>query len=636
MIHRMWNSSFSGTTASPSERPSARDAAQSGVLTRLFRDRTPKDWHVDLQGCETVQGLDAILTLAPTADTHIRIAVKATSTVEPRDVPRLIDQLRLLSEDGPHLVVAPYLSPRTQGVLTERGMNFADLTGNMLFALDEPFIYIRTQGASADPWRENRSVHSLKGPAAGRVVRALCDFRPPYGIRELSARATIPAASVSRIVQLLEREALVVRGKAGEVVDVHWKELIRRWVEDYTFSGSNRVFNYFDPRGPQNLIERLRRTETRYAITGSFAAAQVAPLAPPRLATIYTEQSNDLARETGLQSVESGMNVVLARPFHPVVFDRTWTKDGRTYAALSQVAPDLMTGPGRAPSEAEELLRLDGRARRCLAGMTRSPSERGAHCLTCWISSGRIDVRLSSSGRRLIYFHIGESVLPVALYTKDVDLAIDPDGLAAEPKITLLLESSGFVNDKDWPGNWSRNDRLERADFIVPATRVKTGRRSAHLPTQGNKLANFAPGLEGALVDNEVKAVAALEEGDPRRFEIAVAGPAALLIAKGWKLGERDDKGGDRLLAKDALDVLFILRVIEVPDLVLGLRRQLRDEISRQAAVRGLDYLKRLFGDESAAGSTLAAHALYGIEDELSVRRSCTYLARELLREVDF
>jgi hypothetical protein len=128
-----------------------------------------------------------------------------------------------------------------------------------------------------------------------------------------------------------------------------------------------------------------------------------------------------------------------------------------------------------------------------------------------------------------------------------------------------------------------------------------------------------------------VKAVAALEPVDLRRFEIAVAGPAALLIAKAWKLGERDDKGGERLLAKDALDVLFILREVDVPVLVDGLRRQLSDEISRESATRGLDYLERLFGNESAAGSTLATEALSGIEDEVSVRRSCAYLFRELL-----
>jgi hypothetical protein len=39
-----------------------------------------------------------------------------------------------------------------------------------------------------------------------------------------------------------------------------------------------------------------------------------------------------------------------------VVFDRADTIDGLRVAALSQVAVDLLTGPGRNPSEATALL----------------------------------------------------------------------------------------------------------------------------------------------------------------------------------------------------------------------------------------------------------------------------------------
>jgi hypothetical protein len=357
MIHSMWNSAFSGTALVPDRRPREQDILSDGTIMRIFRERVPSDWDVDLQISETARGPDAILSLRPTAGIKVRVLVEAKSTVEPRDVPRLVDQLNSYGEEGPRLVVAPYLSSRSQEALAARGINFADLTGNMLLSLDEPFIYVNSRGASADPWRENRPVHSLKGPAAGRVVRALCDFRPPYRIRELASRASIPVASVSRIVQLLEREALVIRGDAGDIVDVRWKELIRRWVEDYKFPTSNHVSSYFDPRGPQHLIDGLQGVETRYAITGSLAAAQVAPYAPPRLATIFAKNAEQLAREMRLRAVSSDMNVILARPFDSVVFDRTWAVDQRIYAALSQVAADLMTSPGRAPEEAEELLR---------------------------------------------------------------------------------------------------------------------------------------------------------------------------------------------------------------------------------------------------------------------------------------
>jgi hypothetical protein len=113
-------------------------------------------------------------------------------------------------------------------------------------------------------------------------------------------------------------------------------------------------------------------------------------------------------------------------------------------------------------------------------------------------------------GAQAIYVHIGESDLPVALYTKDVDLAIDPDGLGEEPNIAFQLENSGFVNNKNWPGKQS-------------------------------------------------------------------------------------------------------------------------DEDAATSLSHGIEYLRRLFENESAVGCGLAAEALAGIEGEVSVRRSCAFLTQELL-----
>jgi len=48
--------------------------------------------------------------------------------------------------------------------------------------------------------------------------------------------------------------------------------------------------------------------------------------------------------------------VILAEPFDPVVYERNRELDGITYAAPRQNAADLLTSPGRGPSEAEELM----------------------------------------------------------------------------------------------------------------------------------------------------------------------------------------------------------------------------------------------------------------------------------------
>jgi hypothetical protein len=94
-----------------------------------------------------------------------------------------------------------------------------------------------------------------------------------------------------------------------------------------------------------------------YCITGSLAASRRAPVAPSRLGAIYTGNPGALADSLGLQPADAGANILLLEPYDGVVFERTWSEDGLTFAALSQVAADLLTSPGRGPSEGEALLR---------------------------------------------------------------------------------------------------------------------------------------------------------------------------------------------------------------------------------------------------------------------------------------
>lgn len=51
------------------------------------------------------------------------------------------------------------------------------------------------------------------------------------------------------------------------------------------------------------------------------------------------------------------MNVALVRPFDQIVSERTSKRDRLTVAALTQVAVDLLTSPGRGPNEAEALMK---------------------------------------------------------------------------------------------------------------------------------------------------------------------------------------------------------------------------------------------------------------------------------------
>ena len=58
----------------------------------------------------------------------------------------------------------------------------------------------------------------------------------------------------------------------------------------------------------------------------------------------------------GTASVRPPANVAILTPFDDVVFERTSTKKGVEIVALSQVAADLLTSPGRGPNEGEALM----------------------------------------------------------------------------------------------------------------------------------------------------------------------------------------------------------------------------------------------------------------------------------------
>ena len=161
-------------------------------------------------------------------------------------------------------------------------------------------------------------MRSLRGAAAGRIVRALCDIDPPHGVRELAQKASTPLGSVGRVVGLLDREARLERDETGRIEKVRRPELVRRWVQEYGLQKSNDATSYLAPRGIPALLEGLRNARG-YSITRSLAASRRSTVAPSRLATVYTDKTDALAEEMGLSEGAAGANVILLRPYEVTV-----------------------------------------------------------------------------------------------------------------------------------------------------------------------------------------------------------------------------------------------------------------------------------------------------------------------------
>ena len=139
-----------------------------------------------------ISEIDAILEIREPDGLSSEIIVEVkTNPVEPRLVSSLVSQLKRLSLSRYNelgqvgtipvpMLVSTYLSPLTRERLTEAGISYADSTGNMRFTVDRPAVFVETQGADKNPFREERSLRSLKGGRAARVARGLMDYRPPF------------------------------------------------------------------------------------------------------------------------------------------------------------------------------------------------------------------------------------------------------------------------------------------------------------------------------------------------------------------------------------------------------------------------------------------------------------------------
>ncbi len=242
-------------------------------------------------------------------------------------------------------------------------------------------------------------------------------------------------------------------------------------------------------------------------------------------------------------------------------------------------------------------------------------------------------------GAQAVYIHAGEADLAVAPFTTDGDLAIDPRRLAPQPLIEVALGGAGFRLADNAVGTWEISGKINdiftpvAVDLLVPESLGGAGRRGARISPHAKTVARKVSGLEATLVDRDLQTIGALDPADDRRFELAVAGPAALIVAKVHKILDRaDDK--DRISEKDALDVYRLLRAVSTEDLGRRFAVLLGDGLSRAVSERTLAELPRLFGSSTAAGSQMAVRAAGSVESGATIGASIALLTQDLVLQL--
>jgi hypothetical protein len=237
-------------------------------------------------------------------------------------------------------------------------------------------------------------------------------------------------------------------------------------------------------------------------------------------------------------------------------------------------------------------------------------------------------------GAQAIYLHTRATQLALPEATKDSDLAIDRRRLSNHPLLDDAMTHAGFELGKD-PGSWLSPMGVP-VDLMIPESMSDPGgRRGGRVPPHSKRATRRASGLEAAMVDHAPTPITAFDATDSRSFTIEVAGPAALLVAKLHKLGDRDRSAPERLNDKDAHDIYRLLVAVGTDDMSRTLKLLLANELAAEATRVALGYFDELFVDgPDALGSRMAGRAEELLGDPTVVTQSVAALAADLARAV--
>src|SRR5665648_236579 len=166
------------------------------ILEALPRLRLllPSAWSADVAAASNGRA-DATITLKGPGNALalLDVAVKLWTTAPTSSVTGVLAGVQRTTSN-PVLLVTDYTNRPLRKACEDLGISYLDGAGWAFIKMDNPAIFIRTEGADRPAPRVASEVRRLNGIAVGRIIRTLLEIQPPIGVRDLSQRAGVKSA----------------------------------------------------------------------------------------------------------------------------------------------------------------------------------------------------------------------------------------------------------------------------------------------------------------------------------------------------------------------------------------------------------------------------------------------------------
>jgi hypothetical protein len=254
------------------------------------------------------------------------------SSCSPLRVAQIAPWLRQLKQGRPKAgvaIICPNLSPESQRICEENGIDFIDLAGNLSIRVPGA-VYIYRTGRKRAAKTESSLLRDPFSGRASRILRVLLEKPRRWRTGEIAEELrnatqssgpcdfSVSVASVSKTLKSLT-EQLLVRRQDGVIVVPDPKKLLLAWAEKYRERYRSRMRSSFKLRNPfgdelSDVSQGLREQGRYFAFTGVAAASREAPfvdldtidiLVPRESAAAFQSAESPSARGTDLRIIAS-------------------------------------------------------------------------------------------------------------------------------------------------------------------------------------------------------------------------------------------------------------------------------------------------------------------------------------------
>jgi len=330
-----------------------------GEVVRQLKLAVPAAFELETEVTESgaLNKAEALIDMKFLDKQTLRFAAQIKTTIDRSGLLKVVEAASK-DKDNPAFIAARYISLPAQQQLKKLGICFADATGNVFIAAPKMGLLISNRGMDMDPWRKpGRPKASLTGASTELVIRALVDMKEPYLTAELARESGTSRGSVYWVLDRLEEVGFITRAKKSSIEKVEWQELLTTWTAESDFFATSSTTSYIAPRGLEQLLLDLKTIDKDlYAATGTISAAAYKSSTDLYTAMLYSTNPEALANKLGIRQTDRGANVILAYPNSVGPFQRTTEFEGVRIVSAPQTYRDLMSGPGRNPEEAKNLL----------------------------------------------------------------------------------------------------------------------------------------------------------------------------------------------------------------------------------------------------------------------------------------